>query len=89
MIGPAEHESGESFDMLVCTPGWFAQQMRDQKIRSGEHTLFMNRFDYRSLVAYIEKRIQACEASSWPQLAERLNYLGHWEFDGYRERIDK
>ena len=58
--------------------------MAGARIVSGEHTLFMPCYDYRALVAYIERRCHSCEGETWADIASRLKCLGSWEFDGYR-----
>jgi hypothetical protein len=84
MIGPADSEGEESFDMTVCTPEWFArEQMRGQTIRSGEHTLFVTEYSYRALWNFIERAAQRSEGESWREIAGKLSWLGHWEFADY------
>lgn len=84
MVGPSDEEGAESFDILVCSPGWLARDMSDTGIRSGEHLLLMNRYDHRLLLRYLERRVQTCEAPTWQELVQQLGRLGRWEFDGYR-----
>ena len=84
MVGPSDEEGAESFDILVCSPGWLARNVSDTGIRSGEHPLLMNRYDHRLLLRYLERRVQSCEAPTWQDLAQQLRRLGHWEFDGCR-----
>jgi len=84
MIGPAESEGEESFGMTVCTPEWFAKkQMSGQTIRSGEHTLFLTKYDYRALWNFIERAAQRSEGEDWSEIAAKLSWLGHWEFADY------
>jgi len=83
MIGPSHEESAESFDILVCSPAWLAREMSGISILSGTHKLIMNRYDYRVLRGYLERRVAAVEAPTWPELARQLGSLGRWEFDGY------
>ena len=85
MIGPAGQDSAESFDLTVCTPGWLSHHIQDRSIVSGQHKLFMEKYDSRTLVNYVERYIRRFEAPSWPDLAAKLNHLGHWEFDDYQE----
>ena len=83
MIGPTDGDGAESFDILVCSPGWLAREMSDTGIRSGEHTLLMSRYNHRLLLRYLERRVQTCEAPTWRELAQQLSSIGLWEFDGY------
>ena len=85
MIGPADGSGHESFDLIVCTSDWFADhEMAEAPIRSGHHTLFVKRYDYRMLKAFIERAVHAVEADSWSGVAEKLSWLGNWEFANYR-----
>jgi hypothetical protein len=86
MIGPSDTEGAESFDMTVCTPDWFAEQMQGQAVRSGNHILFVPAYDYRALKSFIERAVQRSEAENWNSLANRLSWLGHWEFADYQPR---
>jgi hypothetical protein len=86
MIGPEDGDGAEAFDILVCSPGWLSNEMTDTGVRSGEHTLFLTRYDYHLLHRYIERRAGACEAATWPELTRQLGRMGHWEFDAYQPR---
>jgi len=84
MIGPADREGAEAFDMVVCTLEWFGEQLRGQSVKSGMHTLFMPTYDYRALRNFIEHAVQRSDAEDWDKLAARLSWLGQWEFADYR-----
>jgi hypothetical protein len=85
LVGPMDGPGEESFDLVVCTPDWFvAHQMDGATIRSGSHTLFVKTYDYRVLKEFIERAVHRVEADSWSGLAERLSWLGQWEFADYR-----
>jgi hypothetical protein len=85
MIGRVDSDGEESFSMTVCTPEWFAaNEMKGQTIRSGVQTLFITHYDYRALKAFIERAVHRAEAENWQALAEKLAWLGYWEFADYR-----
>jgi hypothetical protein len=84
-IGPAGGEGAEIFQLQVCTPSWFAQQMKGSNVVSGEHTLFVARYDYPAFANFIERRCHRCEGATWTEIVGELRHLGHWEFEGYRE----
>jgi hypothetical protein len=87
MIGPFCGQGMESFDIQVCTPAWFGQNMlSDVDLRTGEHIIFMSRYDYRALVGFIERYCHRCEGETWRDVAQRLGRLGRWEFEDYRLR---
>lgn len=84
MIGPSNAEGAESFDIFVCSPGWLAYDISDTGIRSGEHLLLLKHYDHHLLLRYLERRVGACEATTWQALAQQLGRLGQWEFDNCR-----
>ena len=84
MIGPHEQEGYESFDFMLCTPEWFASNMRSD-IEMGRHYLFVRDFDYLRLEQYVQAYCRKCgEATTWQALAEKLGRLGMWEFEDYK-----
>jgi hypothetical protein len=85
LIGPAGQEGSESFDMTVCTSRWFAER-GDGTIRTGLHHIFVPRYDFSALKSFLERQCQRIEAASWNELAQQLRLIGHWEFEGHRER---
>ena len=88
-IGPSDADGEESFGMTLCTPEWFAaQRMRDQTIRSGTQTLFVKRYDYRAIKAFIERAVARAEGDTWTDVANKLSWLGHWEFASYRPYLE-
>ena len=84
MVGPVDGKGEESFGVTVCSPSWFAAEMGKEEIRSGHHTIFMREYNYEILRAFIERAIHRIEAPTWKELAEKLSWLGHWEFDDYK-----
>lgn len=84
MIGPSDSEGEESFGITVCTPQWFSnERMSGQTIRSGLHTLFVSRYDYRALWDFIERAAQRSEGKDWNEIGLKLSWLGQWEFADY------
>ena len=87
-IGVVGEHTSDAFDVTLCTPGWFAQRMKESPVASGQHTLFVSRHDYRALEAYITDFVSRCDGETWPEIAAKLNHLGRWEFAGSDTRID-
>ena|SRR3569833_172760 len=84
MIGPHVEDGYESFDFMLCTPEWFASNMRSD-IEMGRHHLFVRDFNYRRLERYLRDYCHKCgEADSWAALVEKLSRLGMWEFEDYK-----
>ena len=83
MIGPSDADGAESFEVVVCSPGWLAQTMLTEEIRSLENMILMSRYDYPLLMRYVLRRVQRCEAPTWQGLAQKLGRFGKWEFEDY------
>lgn len=82
MIGPLGRQGEESFDIVVCTPDWFAEHMR-LPIVSGRHFLFVVRYCYEEIWGYVMNFCASCEGATWPEVAQRVGRLGKWEFEDY------
>jgi len=80
-IGTSDSEASDAFEFTLCTPNWFADQMRGHLIKSGEHIMFMTRYDHAALVAYVNELIRTCDADTWEELGLQLCHLGQWEFE--------
>jgi hypothetical protein len=84
MIGPANQEGEESFDMVVCTPEWLKRN-HTAEIVLGRHHLIVFEYDYEGLAGYIAAYAKKCTGESWQEIAQLLCRLGKWEFEDYRE----
>jgi hypothetical protein len=88
MVGPHGAAGSESFDFIVCTPGWLATENFELGYRFGRHHLFLKRYDYSVLWQAIEKLCNTTSGSDWTTAAERLGRYGHWEFEDYRGYVE-
>lgn len=82
MVGPAEGEGEESFDIMLCTPAWFEQAMTEE-IMSGRHYLFVREYSYKKLREFLSEYCSSCQGNSWEVVAQKVGRLGHWEFEDY------
>jgi hypothetical protein len=83
MVGPLGAPGEESFEIMVCTPDWFAEQMQD-RIVSGRHYLFVSAYSYEEICNYLLTFCASCDGDSWQEAAQKLGRLGKWEFEDYR-----
>jgi hypothetical protein len=87
IVGPEAAPGEESLDITVCTPEWLAEACKKVGgIYSARHHLVVNYegFDQRALRAWLSARVQEVEAETWSEIGERLERIGHWEFEDYR-----
>jgi Immunity protein 8 len=87
MVGPLGLKGEESFDILVCTPDWFAANMKDE-IVFGRHYLFVKNYNYQALDEFLQKYCASCEGVSWKDVAEKIGRIGMWEFEDYVPYIE-
>jgi len=86
IVGPADGPGEESFDFLLCTPEWFADNKLTQlsSVVSGRHILFVREFDFGALYRFIANYCDGCVGDTWKEVAEKVGRIGHWEFEDYR-----
>jgi hypothetical protein len=86
IVGPLGDRGQESFNFILCTPEWFAEEhlpmMAD--IRMGRHFLFVREHNYPKLEKFVRDYCASCEGKTWTEVAEKLARLGLWEFEDYK-----
>jgi hypothetical protein len=85
VAGPECEEGEESFDIQVCTPKWMLENYKQDEIIIGRHYLIVMEYNYDRILQRIRSFCSRCEGSTWEEVAEKLNRLGHWEFEDYQE----
>jgi Immunity protein 8 len=83
LAGPAGDHGEESFQFIVCTPGWLAEQIRRDGPMSGRHHVIVNSFDWPALVSFLQRLVSRCTGTDWDEVATRLSRFGHYEFEDY------
>lgn len=83
MFGPEGLEGEESFDLLVCTPAWMAEEVKHAGIVIGRHYLIVNTFDLPGLRAFLEDYAKSSPGKTWQEVTTKLARLGRWEFEDY------
>ena len=84
-VGTAADEGQDSFDVVVCNAEWVTERAMTDHVVSLRHHVVVDRFDWRAVRAYFEKRLSAIEGADWSELAGKLGRLGLWEFEDYRD----
>jgi hypothetical protein len=83
LAGPEGEEGEESFQFVVCSPGWLGEHIRQNGPVSGRHHIIVDHYDWPALVAYFEALVAGCHGANWHEAAERLARYGWWEFEDY------
>lgn len=84
IAGPAEGPGEESFDVVVCTPRWLVDWVREEGPLIGRHHLIVERYDAPRIRLYLTSAVEAEEAPTWRELGQRIGRLGRWEFEDYQ-----
>lgn len=85
LAGPRGTASEESFDLLVCTPRWIADQVKLTGLIHGRHKIIVDRIDLDAVAQYLRGYVAGLDEPTWPELAAKLSRIGMWEFEDYRE----
>jgi hypothetical protein len=83
LVGPAGAPGEESFDVTLCTSGWLGRRAEDDGFIDGRHHVVVARYDYAATKQYFERRVSRCEGKDWPEVAQKVSRIGHWEFEDY------
>jgi hypothetical protein len=83
LAGPAGEEGEESFDFVVCTPGWLADRVEQDGPTNGRHHVIVNRFDWPALRDYFERLVAGISGADWADVGAKLSRYGRWEFEDY------
>ncbi|MCM3657274.1 immunity 8 family protein [Agromyces mediolanus] len=84
LVGPAGESGEESFDVLVCTPLWLADDAvaRDRP-RIGRHLLIVEELDLRVACDFLCASVESVVGDDWNAIGERIARIGYWEFEDY------
>lgn len=85
MIGPADEDGEESFDIEVCTPKWIQQNLGLDKVLVGMHYLIVREYNYQKIIHTIEKFLLGCSGANWNEVSKKVSRLGLWEFESYED----
>jgi hypothetical protein len=84
LVGSADTPGMESFDVLVCTPGWLAKEVREHGPQVGRHMLILETLDLAQAQTFLRRRVEQLMAPAWSEIAEKIARLGYWEFEDYQ-----
>ena len=88
LVGPVGEQGEESFDFVVCTPTWLAEEATRQSAAGfwfARNVLVLDHYDYETLRRAIADLCQRSTGPTWSEVATKLSRYGAWEFEDYRE----
>jgi Immunity protein 8 len=83
MIGTKDSLGEESFDFIVCTPQWLADQMSKTGYVFGKNYLLLLNYDYSLILQTIKQLCDESQGKDWETVANSLSRYGQWEFENY------
>lgn len=84
LVGTHNQDSGESFQLTLCTPQWLVEHYTEDDIVIGKNLLIVFDFNYPRIVQWLNRYIERCIGDSWADVAKKISYIGSWEFEDYR-----
>lgn len=83
-IGIEGKEGADDFQVMLCTPKWLIENMKQEEIVLGLHYIIVFEYNYEK----IHKRLVelfCIEGKDWEEIANKLSYIGQWEFQDYKK----
>ena len=81
-VGPLGLKGRERFDLLAVTPAWLLERHGREGAVLGRGLLLVFEWDYPRLRGFLARKVEACTARSWPELARTVSRIAEWEGEG-------
>jgi hypothetical protein len=81
-IGIVGKEGADLFYVMLCTPKWLIENMKQEEIVLGLHYLIVFEYNYEKLYKKLVE-LFCIEGSNWDEITNKLSYIGHYEFQDY------
>src|SRR5512138_669802 len=78
-VGPLGLKGRERFDLLAVTPAWLRARHGREGGVLGRGLLLVFEWDYTRIRALLARKVEACTARSWPDLARAVSRIAEWE----------
>jgi hypothetical protein len=85
LVGPHDGKGEESFDVIVCTPGWLAQRYEHDRLVLLHAHVLVQEYRYEYIDRDLRARVETTSGATWTEIATKLARFAGWEFDGYQE----
>ncbi|WP_124642986.1 Imm8 family immunity protein [Amniculibacterium aquaticum] len=85
IVGERNGIGEESFDIFICTPQWLKENIKNDDAIFGYHYMIVNKFDYLKIYNKLEEYVNNIDEKDWKSIANKISFIGKWEFDGYTE----
>ena len=81
-VGPLGLRGKETFELLAVTPRWLLARHGKEGAVLGRGLLLVFEWDFARIKAFLAKKVEACSAPTWPELAKKVERIAEWEGDG-------
>jgi hypothetical protein len=83
-IGTKDSNGMDIFQLMVCTPDWFKAKNVNQVAAWGYSYLFVFKYDFPVIMAFITKHIEKMYGDDWTSIAAKIDRYAMWEFQDYQ-----
>ncbi|MEZ0096331.1 Imm8 family immunity protein [Streptacidiphilus sp. EB129] len=77
---PSDGPGEESFQFIVCTPGWLQDQVDRDGPMPGAHHVIVGTFDWPALKTFFQRLVSQCAGADWNEAATKLSRYSLYEF---------
>lgn len=84
-IGPADEDSADAFNIIVCTPIWFAENYITDPVVFGRGYIFVFEYNLEIIEKVIDEFCEKCIGENWMDVAQKVSRIGIWEFEDYKD----
>lgn len=83
-IGTVGQDGADIFNIMLCTPKWIIDNMKQEEIVLGLHYLIVFEYNYEKLYKKLVE-LFCIEGKDWDEITKKLSYIGQYEFQDYKE----
>ena len=83
-IGQKGKKGADMFTLRIATPAGLSKLSAKDGIVAVRPLLVIDRFDWHSLWAWLEKTVKSCEGETWPDCVHELRVHFLWEYEGMK-----
>jgi hypothetical protein len=78
-VGPLGLRGRERFHLLVVTPRWLQVRHGEEGQVLGRGKLIVFGWSYERIKAFLTRKVEGCEAETWPDLVKQVARIAEWE----------
>jgi hypothetical protein len=83
-IGIVGQEGADLFYVMLCTPQWLIENMKQEEIVLGLHYMIVFEYNFEKIHKKLIE-LFCIEGKDWDEITNKLSYIGHYEYQDYKE----